>query len=164
MDFLCLLFCHFFSQVGTNSHGRVALRQCYMCDLYFRTTLCVRSIFFFSSNEKNKSLFFFVCLSFRFLTSHLLCIIHQTFCVMSECGSNQPAGIKEFIQKLCVKHFKHRSREKYFDLATQRLPPGGLPAYEMLHLLHAFFPQGFWSDTGFVQSIELDLSYHGMAL
>lgn len=60
---------------------------------------------------------------------------------MSEFGSNQPAGIKEFIQKLCVKHFKRRSREKHFDLATQRLPPGALPAYEMLHLLHAFFPR-----------------------
>lgn len=137
----------------------------YVWSIFSYYPLCAFYYFyFFSSNEKNKSLFCLVCLSFRFLTSHLLCIIHQPFCVMSECGSNQPAGIKEFIQKLCVKHFKHRSREKYFDLATQRLPPGGLPAYEMLHLLHAFFPQGFWSDTGFVQSIELDLSYHGMAL
>lgn len=115
--------------------------------------------FFFSSNEKNKSLFCFVCLSFRFLTSHLLYIIHQTFCVMSECGSNQPAGIKEFTQKLCVKHFKHRSREKYLDLATQRLPPGACLLMRCC-IFCMFFSPGFliwhWlcsvNRTGFILS------------
>lgn len=52
IDFLFLLVCHLFLQVGTNSHGRVALCQCYMCDLYFRTTLCVHSISFFFEWEK----------------------------------------------------------------------------------------------------------------
>lgn len=141
MDFLCLLFCLFFLQVGTNSHRRVALRQCYMCDLYFRTTLRVRSIFFLSSNEKNKSLFCFVCLSFRFLTSHLLYIIHQTFCVMSECGSNQPAGIKEFTH-VC-KTFQTQKQREILWSRNATTSSGGLPAYEMLRLLHVFFPRVF---------------------
>lgn len=115
----------------------------YVWSIFSYYPLCAFYYYFFSSNEKNKSLFCFLCLSFRFLTSHLLYIIHQTFCVKSECGSNQPAGIKESMQKLCVKHFKHRSREKYFDLATRRLPPGACLLMRCCIFCMLFFPRVF---------------------
>lgn len=114
----------------------------YVWSIFSYEPLCA-FYFFPSSNEKNKSLFCYVCTSFRFLTSHLLYIIHQTFCVKSACSSKQPARIKESTQKLCKTLQTQTHRVKNFDLAIQRLPPGGLPVYRLLQFLLAFFPQGF---------------------